>query len=296
MNALLQLKGMLFCLLLGSTLTAQTTLQVVSKHIRKTLEWKPEYELVINCEKAEVVIEPHEIASIQIEAELSTRHPSADTAKFDLENWQMLTQKLDKKLYIRAYIAISNEQKVPTSNYKAKIVIRAPRNCKVELSNKFGQAKVSDIAGDVLLNGSFCNFYLADLSGKVKVKSQYGSVNTRQTSGALALNVKRTNIQIDTALGDCAIKAEYGTITINNTSQMANLLVQGNKSDVILMNIGSLGHGFDLTSEHGQITAPPDFERNILNTKQHASKAAKADFSKNRVDITTSFGNIILTQ
>jgi hypothetical protein len=296
MNNYLHVKALLFGLLLCQLLPAQTTLQVATKHLQKTLDWKPEYVLVVNCEKADVVIEPSEQATVEVDAELSARHPNADTAQLDVNCWQMLAERSGKQLFVRSYIGLNNQKKTPSSNFKSKIRIRTPLNCKVELSNKFGKTTVTGLAGDLQLNGSFCNFQLSHLSGKVAIESQYGAVNTKQLNGTVSVKAKRADVQIDSLSGSGEVYAEYGTVTVNYVPEMANLTVNGDKTNVILLHAHSIGHSYDLNTDHGQITVPGDFERKETATRQVASKPATNNLSKHKVAVYTTFGNIILTQ
>jgi Putative adhesin len=286
---------LLWALLLPIVVSSQTTLQVVSKNFAKTIDWKKGVELIINCEKAEVIIEPSDSLSINVKAELSARHPSLDTATTDVETWQFVTTVIGKKIYIRAYLGLVGGKKAPVSNMKAKIVVHAPKSCAVELNNKFGKAFISQLDGGLVLNGSFCTFQLTDLGGKVKVESQYGDIDAKNLKGTLEVQSKRANVHLNTVAGDCTVTSEYGKIEVETSPEMANLKVNGNKSEVVLHNTENIPHNISLATEYGQITAPANFDKQTsTDNTQRAIRTALQQFSK--VEIITSFANIILDQ
>ena len=286
---------LLWALLLPIVVSSQTTLQVVSKNFSKTIDWKKGVELIINCEKAEVVIEPSDSLSINVTAELSARHPSLDTATADVATWQFVTTVIGKKIYIRAYLGLVGGKKAPVSNMKAKIVVRAPKSCAIELNNKFGKAFISQLDGGLILNGSFCSFHLTDLGGEVKVESQYGDIDVKNLKGTLEVQSKRANVHLNTVAGDCTVTAEYGKIEVETSPEMANLKVNGNKSEVVLHNTENIPHNISLATEYGQITAPANFDKQTsTDNTQRAIRTALKQFSK--VEIITSFANIILDQ
>lgn len=283
------------CLCWGFASHAQTTLQVVTKNIRKSADWKPGVELIINCEKADILLEPTDSASVYIDAELSARHPNLDTAGLDAQKWQFVVNTIGKKLYVRAYIGLANGQSVPTSNMKAKLVLKVPKHCAVQLSNKFGKANIKDLDGSMALTGAFCTFHLTDLSGDVNVESEYGNIQAEHLKGPLEVQSKRSDITIDDVRGNCTVDAEYGKIVYRASAQSADVSVKGNKSAITLENISSIDHSIELTTKYGQIiSAPAQFDQQSDSDKSsHATRPSQNTGKTNKIAMITSFADII---
>lgn len=281
---------LLLCIASGG-LAAQTTLQVITRNIRKTVPWKPGYEVVINGEKAEVELTPTDTNAVIITAELSARHPNADTAAMDLESWQFVVNTLGKKIYIRSYIGLQDAKKTPVSNMKAKIWVSIPKNCGVDLSNKFGKAHLEHLNGPIALNGEFCHFKLTDLSGTLDVESRYGSIEGTDLRGKTDLRSKRADIRLEAVQADCTISAEYGKIQIFTSSTSGNITLTGNKSEVQIQADSDSTHNFILSSEYGDLTVPGTFDTS--GSSGNIKKAVvQHPLVKKIIQVATSFGNI----
>lgn len=285
---------LLFIVLLAvGNLAAQTTLQVATRSIRKTVAWKPGYELVINGEKADVQVMPADTAAVMVRAELSAKHPSLDTATYDLDAWQLVVSTAGKKIYIRAYIGLPNGNRIPVSNMKAKITVYAPKTCPVNLSNKFGKAQLDQLDGAVLLNGEFCSFQLTALSGDVNINSQYGTIEGQSLGGKIDIQSKRADIRLGGLKADCNIRSEYGQIVLDAPEKSGNLHVVGNKSDVTLAVPAVASHSISLYSAYGSVEAPPEFDT-AASAADKPRASLSAATSAATINIETTFGKIIV--
>jgi len=289
------MKSLLLFILLCAVgnLAAQTTLQVATRNIRKTIAWKPGYELVINGEKAEVQVAPADTTAVIVTAELSAKHPSLDTASNDLDAWQFVVSTVGKKIYIRAYIGLPNGKKFPVSNMKVKITVLVPKNCPVNLSNKFGKARLEQLEGPIALTGEFCSFQLVGLRGNVNINSQYGNIDGRQLGGKIDIQSKRTDIQLDGIRADCTIHSEYGQMVLNAPDMAGNLLVVGNRSDVTLEVPVAATHNISLHAAYSAVDAPSEFDTSastVDNPRAILHRTADAP----TITVETTFGKIIV--
>ncbi len=291
------MKNILFLFVLffaAGGMAAQSTLQVVTKTVQKSIAWKSGYTVEINCEKAEIDVEaiPAGNNTVTVKADLTARHPQLDSAKYDLAAWKFVTSTVGKKIYIRAYIGLPSGRSLPNSNLKAKITVRVPMECPVTLTNKFGKARLEHLNGAVRLNGEFCAFTLVDLQGGVQVESQYGNVDGRQLSGQVELQTKRSAVALSDLNGNCNVHSEYGAISVAAGAQTGNLYIQSNKGDVIV-ETGSLPrHNINLFATYGEVKVPskPHFETGTSgNTKQASLQQGTG---RPQISVETTFGKI----
>ena len=279
----------IICLLSGTWVQAQTTLQVVTQTIQKTVAWKPGYELEINGEKAEVQVEPSAGSNISVHAELIAKHPSLDSAKADVKAWKLVVSTVGKKVYVRAYIGVAAGKPLPVSNLKAKITVLIPPQCPVSLRNKFGQARLDQLQGPVALDGEFCNFTLTHLSGKVEVDSRYGNVEGRHLDGPVNIQSKRADVSLADLHSDCRVTSEYGAVRVDTGSQTGNLTVEANKSDVTLDVPAQPRHSFNLKAGYGQVQVPKNLP---FSTGDGQSAVWQQGQNRPMVRVSTSFGKI----
>ena len=250
------MKKILLFLLLGlvaGVLPGQTTLQVVTKNIRKSVDWKPGSAVYINSEKAEIEVTPGAGNTVTVQAELSARHPDLDSARIDLETWKLVVDASGGKINIRAYIGLDAKAPLPTSSLKAKLRITIPAACPVNLSNKFGKAQLEKLNGPVGLSGEFCSFDLVELGGKVDLDSRYGNVEGRNLSGPISLQVKRADIELSDLKNACTVKSEYGKVAVETTRRTGAVTMTTNKSDIRITTDDNPAHNFDVKTTYGDL-------------------------------------------
>lgn len=280
---------------LAGALHAQTTLQVATKNIRKTVAWKPGLEVWINCEKAEVEVLPSSGNTIQISAELSARHPSADSAAIDLKAWQFVVSTVGKKIYVRAYVGLKSGAPAPRSSLKAVLKLSVPGNCPVDISNKFGKAHLEKLNGAIGLHGEFCSFELVQLGGKIDLESRFGNVEGRNLSGPVNMQVKRADIALSGLRNSCRLKSEYGQVTLETTDQTGNVSVVSTKSDITLRAAGPLRHSYNLRNTYGVVSIDQDLPFQYSNPDKNTRQALfKSTNSNKLIQVEAQFGRILL--
>ncbi|MBK7936465.1 MAG: DUF4097 family beta strand repeat protein [Lewinellaceae bacterium] len=287
----------LFALLLAAGGTAaQTTLQVVTKTVQKTLKWKPGNTLEIICEKADVEVEaaPPGEKTVTVTADLSARHPKIDSAKADLGAWKFVTSTIGKKMFIRAYVGIPAGTPLPVSNLKAKIKVLVPADCPTTLSNKFGSARLEKITAAVALTGEFCSFNLVQLGGKVQVDSRYGNVEGDQLSGPVVVQAKRADVSLTGIRNDCTVQSEYGAVNVEAGIHTKNLTVRASKGDVTVAAALPYRHNFDLHANHGAVTTPLALRLDAGATGDDQQASLHQNDQYPLILIETTLGNITI--
>jgi hypothetical protein len=284
----------LICLCSG--LYAQTTLQVVTKTVQKTMPWKQGYGVEIVGEKSEieVVAVTGGEGDVSIRAELTARHPRLDTARLDLETWKFVASQVGKTIYIRTYIGVQSGKPLPTSNLKAKLVVRVPPTCAVTLTNKYGKAQIIQIHGALRLNGEFCTFDLQEIKGPVQVNSQYGNIQARNMSGKVNVQSKRADIYLSGIGADCSIQSEYGSVSVETNSSSANITVDAGKGDVTVEAPEPYQQNFDLNAEHGSVELPLSLHLDPASVLDKQSFRRKAGKNQPKIKVDTNFGKIII--
>ncbi|HLP92993.1 MAG TPA: DUF4097 family beta strand repeat-containing protein [Saprospiraceae bacterium] len=272
-------------------LLAQVTLQVVSKNLEKTVPWKPGMDLIVNGEKADVTVVPTDSAAISISAELSAKHPSLDTAQADVNTWQLVVNTVGKKIYIRAYVGVQAGKRAPVSNMRAQIKIMAPRQCAVNLSNRFGKARLEHLDGPVALNGYFCRFDLFALNGELKVESEHGSVDGKELKGPVDIKGKRADVTLQQTAGNCSLQTEYGSVHFYTDTQSGNVRITAQMTDITLSGLEANSHNYRLKTRFGNLEVPDKFDKSGSTDKERtAVYQVKPDSPS--IEVETSFGHI----
>ena len=272
-------------------LLAQVTLQVVSKNVEKTVPWKPGMELIVNGEKADVTVVPTDSATISVAAELSAKHPSLDTAQADVNTWQLVVNTVGKKVYIRAYVGVQSGKRAPVSNMRAQIKIRAPRQCAVNLSNRFGKARLEHLDGPVALSGYFCRFDLYALNGELQVESEHGSVDGKELKGTVDIKSKRADVTLQQTAGNCSLQTEYGSVHLYTDTQSGNVRITAQMTDITLSGLEANSHNYRLKTRYGNLDVPDKFDQSGSTEKEH-SAIYQVKLESPSIEVEPSFGHI----
>jgi hypothetical protein len=273
----------------------QTTLQVLTKTVQKTVAWKPGYRVEINGEKAEIQVIPSKDAQVFVKAELSAKHPNADSARMDLDTWKFVVTSVGKVIYIRAYIGLSAKAKLPSSSMKSKIIVQVPAACPVNLVNKFGSAKLEKLDGPIALNGEFCSFDLVQLGGKVQIDSKYGNVQARTLGGPLQISIRRADLSILGMQNTCSIQSEYGEVMLEASAQTGDVNIKSNKSNITLQTKGKSVHNFDLKSAYGTLQLPEKWSFQMAQPNAHTQTALLQNGpGRKGILVDANFGKILV--
>jgi hypothetical protein len=271
------------CLSCSVWLNAQTTLQVATKSIEKTMTYKKGYDITIDGEKADVVVQTGSNISIKIEVELSSKHPNMETAKHDLEAIKFVAEEIGKKIYVRNYVAIGKGENKPVSNLKAKYIITVPAECPVNLKNNFGKSSVSNLVNYFDLYSEFCSITLNNLKGTINIDTRFGDIDASQIDGKVNIKSKRTDITLSQLKGSYDLTANYGSLRINGDLSAINLKINGEKANVFF-NPGNQPYNYALTSNNGALNIPKD---NAFSFSQNDALKKMAYLKSNNTNAAT---------
>ena len=277
---------------LSGHLLAQTTLQVATRFVEKTMTYKKGYDITIDGEKADVVVQTGNNVAIKIEVELSAKHPNMDIAKRDLEAIKFVAEEIGKKIYVRNYVAVGKNESKPQANLKAKYIITVPAECPVNLKNNFGKTNVSNLINYFDLYSEFCSITLNNLKGTINIDTRYGDIDATQLDGKVNIKSKRTDINLSQLKGSYDLTANYGSLRINGDLSAINLKINGEKANVFF-NPGNQPYNYAMTANNGAMNIPKD--QNFSFTQNDANKRMAFLKSNNTnaatVQINLNFGS-----
>jgi Putative adhesin len=285
-----QLKYLALFIILAHNLVAQTTLQVVTKHIEKTFSGSQ--ILIIEAEKADIEVVTWDKQEIKIEIDLIAKHPDRKVASSDLETLKYIADKINKEIFVRNYLLIQNEKLKPTSNLKAKYTVRVPEGMKITIQNSFGKVLVKGKVKLLKIKSDFCIIELNDVDGKIELNTHYGEINAKNNNGVSMITSERSDLIINKLSGDCTINSQYGKLTIEAMSNLKTLTIDAKKSDIVLGEISLKNHSFNLTSKYGKMSLPAEFS--WLENDKTSKVAIFNSTHPSKINITNSFGNITI--
>jgi uncharacterized ubiquitin-like protein YukD len=270
--------------------TAQTTLQVATKHLEK--EFDSIHTVIIDAEKADIEIVVWNKSKVQLSMDLSAKHPEKSLAAQDLNFLKSGIDAKNGQLRLRNYILLGQKDKKPESNFKAKYVLKIPENSDLQIKNSFGKIYHSGETKKLSINAEFCTLSLNHIKGISKIQTKYGDLNIDGVDGNTGIKTERSNLTLKNFSGVFSIDTYYGEIQLVSPRDVQNLALNGDKSDIQLKHIPIRKYKINLSTNFGQIHIPTEFGTpiKVKNTEQVFYNSAE----KSSIKITNKSGNITL--
>ncbi|MEM6320296.1 MAG: hypothetical protein AAF960_21690 [Bacteroidota bacterium] len=274
----------------------QLTLQVVTKTIEKQWEWQPNKLLKINGANAQITVEGWDKNTIAATIELIAKHTERTTAERDVLAQKVIIETTNKLFLLGNQIVLEEGQQKPVSNLKAVYTIYVPRECSVEINNKFGKVELRGIKSKVRINGQFTNVDLKKINGKIVVGSNFGDIVGQQLTGKVTIDANRSDVQLEQPSGDFIIKTQRGSVTIlEDQNRQFDLSVKGQRANVVFIEPVLLAHNFHLTTEFGEINLPPSSAFELTETSTNRKEAVLArGRNATQISVVLSHGDITL--
>ena len=280
-----------YCLFLafilrGGISYAQTTLQVVTKIVEKTLPYKTGFSLNIDAEKADITLKANPNAKeISVKMEFISKNPNLESAKTDIDAIKYVAENQGKNVYLRNYIGIEKGSAKPTSDLKTRYTIEVPAEMTVSVKNNFGKLNVSGLRNKVMLITEFCKTTLTDIKGEMSINTRLGDIDGRGLEGKISVQSNRSDVFLSMAKGECAITAQYGKINIETDKTFTQLSIKADKAEVHFLPPAATAITYDLEAEYGKVILPQKITPKYI---EKSDKKEKVNFRYNETGLKNS--------
>lgn len=267
-------------------------LQVITKSIEKDIPFEEGQYLKIEGEKSEVDIISWEKDYIEVKVQLIAKHPDLAIAKEDIQHLYFETLIQKNEILLRDTIADTGTE--IRSGLKAVYAVSVPKNCKIKLSNYFGEANITDLSHGLEVSSEFCNVQLENIAGHIKVDTYFGDLIGVMINGEMNLTAKRSNITLSEISGKFDIKAYKGIVKVFANQSFLDLNIDAEKTDVFFYDSSLTAYNFNLRSREGAIDLPDNLMVDYKNTPKIKNAIIKPDseLSGIRVAINVDYGDI----
>ena len=279
-----------------SSVEAQTTVQVITKKIEKTFAYRQGYEVNVEGEKAEVIVESWDRDEIKIQLELTARHPDKAVAEKDLAAIKYLADRVKNKIYVRNYLSVAEGAPEPQAVLSARYLIYVPEECPVYLKNYFGTINVSNLLNSVKINSEFSKIGLNNVQGIMDIRTRFGDLVGANLDGDLKLNARRSDITLRDIKGHYDLTAQYGVMKIFATPELLSLNINAEKTDVFIYNANPALFGYNLSAQAGNVTLPANLQFEYLQNTEQVKRIQFKPITEYYATITisVSFGDIFV--
>lgn len=278
-------------------LAAQQQTQVITKRIEKSFTYRPDFEVNIDGERAEVRIETWDKPLVQVQLDLIAKHPSREIAQRDVEYMQYLAQRLKNKVYLRNYISVPEGSPKPESQIRAVYLIKVPKECPVYLKNNYGIASISNLSNRLRVNSRFSRIGLENIQGMIDIQTQFGDLVGNGLDGNVHIASRRSDLVLRNLKGTFDIDAQYGVLKIFADAGLLDLNLRADKSEVFMFQDDLDKFSYDLSVQHGNLELPNGVKFNVIENRE--LQLQKANFRPTselypRISISITFGDLTL--
>ena len=272
-----------------------TSFQVVSKMVEQVLPYSPGYEVNIEGERAEILVDTWEKDEVKVVIEIIAKHPDRSIAEMDIEAVKFSIDQHGQQIYFRNYISPDSGKPAPESQLKTIYTVYLPADCPVYLKNFFGEASVSNLERLLRLQTEFTQIFLKNLHGDTEVDSRFGDVHGDGLYGTVSITSHRSDITLMNLEGDFDITSKYGIIKLFSDGSLVNMNIDADRSDVFFFDPHPTRYGYLLTAHYGTITAPTDLKFNYIENTQPIKQAVFSPGGESAtISVKISFGDIII--
>jgi hypothetical protein len=271
-------------------------LHQITKRLEKSFAYNKNYEVNIEGEKADVVIETWNKPEISITLELTARHPEKEVAEKDIEKIKYLAERVRNKIYIRNYISVKEGEAKPESNLQARYVILVPEECPVYLKNYFGVANVSNLSNRFRFFGEFTKIGMQNVQGNIDLRSRFGDIDGKTLKGDVSISARRSDVILEDIHGNYNIESQYGMVSVLSVGELLSLNIDAEKSDVHLYDPRLRQYGFTLNATSGKVNLPSDLKMELLANTDDLKKMSFKPVQEFYPSITISvaFGDVYI--
>lgn len=288
----------LFILISPFTLCAQEQVNISTKEYAETFKYKKNFTVELNGERAEVNVQGEDIEEIQIKARVVSKNSSKSEAENDLENMNVILEKIGKTIYARNYISIKANEEKPNSNLKVIFDIKVPRTCNLKINNAFGEVQLNNLNGVINLNTRYSKINMAYLGGQGEVESLLGDVNIHSSFGAYKLVLNRADLLLENSDGYFDIESKYGAIEATIKPELEMMKIKGVSADILLIVDDISASYYNLVSTNGKIQIDKNLK--IDYKFNESDEVKKVEINKgidcSKLNIDTQYGTITLNK
>ncbi len=282
----------LFGLLIPGAKAQNTTLQVITKSTVEVFEYQAGYEVNIEGQRAEIVVESWGQDKVRVAVEIIAKHIDGQQAKKDLEAMQLSIKQEGKQLYFRNYL--KNGAK-PSAQLKVRYTVSLPPDCPVYVKNNYGSLKAQNLIKRLRTQLRFTDTELKELSGEMWIDTYFGDLLAQGLKGQINIQARRSDITLHNIAGKCSINAQYGLVKLFTDKSSLQLDITAEKADVYFFDPQPDTYGYVLTAHYGNISTPHELKFNFI---ENSGKLKKAIFGPTNslatISVKITFGDIII--
>ena len=258
----------LMLMLLGGTASGQElpTNHVVEKVVTRDVAFSRNESLKIVGEKATVRVTGWDKDFVRVRLVFSAKSPDKAVAERELKYTKYALSREDNTLEIRNTFFIPPEITRTQSNLEALYELTVPRESKVEVTDKYGNVQLVDLAGELDVVVEFGDIHLQNVKGRTRVESSFGEVRGRDIGGTFSCETGKSDVYLEDVKARCTFNSTYGNIHLT-LGERPQALAIGATRTAVVVNVTDFGaYRYALRTGHAAIYVPDAYRKYVKGT------------------------------
>ncbi|MFD2572443.1 hypothetical protein ACFSUS_17520 [Spirosoma soli] len=273
---------------------AQTPLQVVTKVVEKDLTYTDGQPIRINAQKADVTLRGWSRSTVAVTLRLIAKHPDRVVAEREVGYHQYVLQANGGQLDLSNRFVIPQRAGKLQSQLKAIYEVNVPAKALINLTNSFGDVRLSGLSGDVTLKFEFGKLSLDDISGKLAITSDYGDIDGRNIDATLTCKAEKADIMLRDLGGKVNLQSRYGKLTLLPSSTLDGLKVEAARTEIVVATKRLSDFSFDVIASFAEIRVPDAVASQLGRYGSKQTFTYQSAARKPEISIQNSYSNIII--
>ncbi|MEM6878423.1 MAG: hypothetical protein AAF544_07690 [Bacteroidota bacterium] len=269
-------------------------LQVVTKTIEDNYAYTPGMEVAVEGEKAEIFVETWDRAEINVRLEMVAKHPQIEIAREEIENLIFITTREGDKIYLRNKRV--DPSKRPESELYVYYYITLPEECPVYLKSHFGAANISNLRNRLRIFGEYTQININNVEGMMDINTRFGDILGERLDGNVFITARRSDVELYDIGGNFTINSQYGELRVSPNSQLTDLQINADRSDVYLIDPDGRPLSYSLSSTYGEMILPDEVPVTELESNDGISRVRIESGREvhGEIKVSVSFGSLVL--
>ncbi len=196
-----------------------------TKDIERTFQLAPETLLSVNNRRGELVVRGEDRNDVAVTAQIRVDAMNRSSADERFEGFDLPMNESEGRLEIGPPrfddphpvvfgFSLSRLMKGP----RLDLLIRVPRQTKLEAENGTGQLIVDGVEGPSRLAAHRGKIQASDLKGSIQIDGRTGRVEVRSVTGSLKLEARSGRVDIEDVTGPLDVRTRTGRVTVRTVN------------------------------------------------------------------------------
>lgn len=213
---------------------SQMPLQVVAKVIEKEITYTESQPIVLNAQKADVLVKGWNRPVVSVKLRLLAKHTDRAVAEREVAYHQYSLQAQNGTIDLSNRFLIPQRGGRLQSQLKAIYEVSIPTKAQLTLNNSFGDLQLTALSGDMTITFEFGKLVLTDIGGKCTINSKYGDIDGHNLSALLTVRTEKANVVLRDLEGDVWLKPNYGKLTVVPNPTISRLQIEATWTEILV--------------------------------------------------------------